>query len=78
MMMKRTKLGLGVIAVSAVAIATALIAFTSAALAAGTISLDSPSVGAHHTATVTLTAAAPNGSGIGNWEFDVKYNPGDL
>jgi hypothetical protein len=27
--------------------------------------------------TVTLIAAAPNGSGIGNWEFDISYNPGD-
>jgi hypothetical protein len=76
-MMKRTILGLGAIAVSAVAIVAALIAFTGAALAAGTVSLDSPSVGTHGTATVTLTAAAPNGSGIGDWEIDIKYNPGD-
>jgi len=76
-MTKWTIPGFGAIAVSALAVAAALIVFAAAASAAGTVSLDSPSVGADGTARVTLTAAAPNGSGIGNWEFDINYNPGD-
>ena len=75
-MTKWTIPSFGAIAVSALAIAAALVVVTGA-VAAGTVSLDSPAVGADGTATVTLTAAAPNGSGIGNWAFDINYNPAD-
>ena len=73
-MTKHTKLGLGA-TVGVVAALATLVVFVGAALAAGSASLDSPTAAADGTAVVTLKMAAPAGSGVGNWAFDVGFDP---
>ena len=73
-MTKHTKLGLGATVGLIAALAT-LVVFVGAALAAGSASLDSPTAAADGTAVVTLKMAAPAGSGVGNWAFDVGFDP---
>jgi hypothetical protein len=73
-MTKHAKLGLGATAGLVAAVAT-LMVLVGSALAAGTASLDQPTAAADGTATVTLKMAAPAGSGVGNWAFDVGFDP---
>lgn len=74
-MTKHTTLGLGATAGIIAALAT-LVVFVGSALAAGTASLDQPTAAADGTAVVTLKMAAPTGSGVGNWAFDVGFDAG--
>lgn len=73
-MTKQMKLGLSGTAFGVIVAVVSLAVLAGAALAAGTASVSSPTAAADGTAVVVLSAAAPTGSGIGNWAFDVGYD----
>lgn len=73
-MTKHMKLGLSGTAFGVIVAVVSLAIFAGAALAAGTASVSSPTAAADGTAVVVLSAAAPTGSGVGNWAFDVGYD----
>ena len=78
-MLKNLSLGLGAGTISVAVALVALLIVTGTVFAAGDITVGSTTVdNTDDAGTVTVSAAAPSGSGIGNWTFEITYNPADL
>jgi hypothetical protein len=72
--MTKHKLGLGA-AVGLLAAVATVVFFASAALAATGASVSTGTADANGAATVTISMEAPSGGGVGNWAFDVGFDP---
>jgi len=78
-MLKSFSLGLGTGTISVAAALIALLIFAGTVFAAGDITVGSDEVAdTGDEASVGVSAAAPSGSGIGNWEFEIAYDVADL
>ncbi len=78
-MLKNISLGLGTGTISVAVALIALLVVAGTAFAAGDITVGSDTVdNTGDEASVDVSAAAPDGSGIGNWEFEITYDPADL
>lgn len=78
-MLKNISLGLGTGTISVAVALVALLVIAGTAFAAGDITVGSATVdNTGDNASVDVTAAAPDGSGIGNWEFEITYSVADL
>ena len=78
-MLKNISLGLGTGTISVAVALVALLVIAGTAFAAGDITVGSATVdNTGDNASVDVTAAAPDGSGIGNWEFEITYDVAEL
>ncbi len=78
-MLKNISLGLGTGTISVAVALIALLVVAGTAFAAGDITVGSDEVAnTGDNASVDVSAAAPDGSGIGNWEFEITYSVADL
>ena len=78
-MLKNISLGLGTGTISVAVALVALLVIAGTAFAAGDITVGSDQVdNTGDNASVDVTAAAPDGSGIGNWEFEITYDVAEL
>lgn len=78
-MLKNFSLGLGAGSISVAVALVALLIVAGTVFAAGDITVGSDTVdNTGDEASVGVSAAAPSGSGIGNWTFEISYNPAEL
>lgn len=78
-MLKNFSLGLGAGSISVAVALVALLIVAGTVFAAGDITVGSDTVdNTGDEASVGVSAAAPSGSGIGNWTFEITYDPAAL
>ncbi len=78
-MLKNISLGLGTGTISVAVALVALLVMAGTAFAAAGLTVGSDTVdNTGDNASVDVSAAAPDGSGIGNWEFEITYSVADL
>ena len=78
-MFKNFPLRVGAATISVAVALVALLIVTGTVFAAGNITVSSDTVdNTGDEATIVVSAAAPSGSGIGNWQFEIAYDPAEL
>jgi hypothetical protein len=77
-MTKQSTLGLGMVTAGIAVALAAFLLFASQAFAAGTVVASSTEAEPGGSATVTLTANAGTGHGVGNYTLDLTYDPLDF